>query len=101
MDMFDIEELLRDQAYRIRAQYPMEFALDLMEVMHTDDIRAFHRHPSRRTTRAYEDSNETRWNGHSHFQVGKSSEIANDPDEIQITTGHPTRMEQADPQESP
>uniref|UniRef100_A0A7N2R8K9 CCHC-type domain-containing protein n=1 Tax=Quercus lobata TaxID=97700 RepID=A0A7N2R8K9_QUELO len=51
MDMFDIEELLRDQAYRIRVQYPVEFALDLMEVMYNDDIRAFRRHPSRRTTR--------------------------------------------------
>ena len=51
MDMFDIEELLRDQAYRIRVQYPVEFALDLMEVMYTDDIRAFRRHPSRRTMR--------------------------------------------------
>ena len=51
MDMFDIEELLRDQAYRIRAQYPMEFALDLMEVMLTNDIRAFRGHPSHRTKR--------------------------------------------------
>ena len=54
--MFDIEELLRDQAYRIQVQYPMEFALDLMEVMHTDDISAFRRHPSRRTTRVRYDS---------------------------------------------
>ena len=51
--------------------------------------------------KAYEDSNETRWNGHSHFHVGESSETTNDLDEIQITTGHLTRMEQADPQESP
>nr|POE55318.1 hypothetical protein CFP56_22684 [Quercus suber] len=51
MDMFDIEELLRDQAYCIRVQYPLEFALDLMEVMYTNDIRAFRRHPSHRITR--------------------------------------------------
>ena len=50
---------------------------------------------------AFEDSNETRWNGHSHFHVGESSEIANVLDEIQITTNHLTRMEQANPQESP
>ena len=54
--MFDIEELLRDQAYRIQVQYPMEFALDLMEVMHTDDIRAFRRHPGCRTIRFSYDS---------------------------------------------
>ena len=54
--MFDIEELLRDQAYRIRVQYPMEFALDLMEVMHTVDIRAFRRHPGCRTIRFSYDS---------------------------------------------
>ncbi|KAF3959214.1 hypothetical protein CMV_015953 [Castanea mollissima] len=145
MDMFDIEELLRDQAYRIRVQYPMEFALDLMEVMYTDDIGAFRKHPSRSNLRfvdveegysgwtnaeiismdwepaapcnmdcddyqnfcvelflvnnpeAYEDSSETRWNGHSHFHVGESSGTTNDPDEIQITTGILTRMEQAVP----
>ena len=57
--MLDIEELQRDQAYRIRVQYPMEFVLDLMEVMYNDDIRAFRRHPSRRTTsvRYDDDSN--------------------------------------------
>ena len=50
--------------------------------------------------KAYEDSNETRWNGHSHFHVGESSETTNDLDEIQITTSILTRMEQAIPQES-
>nr|POE60234.1 hypothetical protein CFP56_25431 [Quercus suber] len=128
MDMFDIEELLRDQAYRIRVQYPLEFALDLMEVMYTNDIRAFRRHPSHRITRvrynadsnpsprgwtnadiittlvdnpeAYEDSSEPRWHGHSHFHVGESSGTANDLNDIQITTGILTRREQAGPQKN-
>ena len=57
MDMLDIEELLRDQAYRIRVQYPVEFVLDLMEIMCNDDIQAFRKHPSRRTTRVRYEAN--------------------------------------------
>ena len=49
---------------------------------------------------AYEDSSEPRWHGHSHFHVGESSGTANDPNEIQITTGTLTTLEQAGPQEN-
>nr|POE90448.1 hypothetical protein CFP56_43122 [Quercus suber] len=59
MDMFDIEELLREQAYHNRVQYPIEFALDLMKIMYIDDIRAFRRHPSHRTIRIRYDASST------------------------------------------
>ena len=49
---------------------------------------------------AYEDSSEPRWHGHSHFHVGESSGTATNMDEIQITTGILTRLEQAVPQET-
>lgn len=50
MDTTDVEELLRDQAFQTRFRYPIEFALDITEVLYTNDIGAFRRHPSRRTT---------------------------------------------------
>ena len=50
MDIADVEDLLRDQAFRTRSRYPIEFALDITEVLFTDDIGAFKCRPSRRTT---------------------------------------------------
>nr|POF09729.1 hypothetical protein CFP56_53490 [Quercus suber] len=43
---------------------------------------------------ACEELSEPRWHGHSQFHVGESSGTANDPDDIQITTGILTRREQ-------
>ena len=50
MDIANVEDLLRDQAFRTRSHYPIEFALDITKVLFTDDIGAFRHHPSRRTT---------------------------------------------------
>lgn len=50
MDTADVEELLRDQAFQTRSRYPIEFALAITKVLYTNDIGAFRRHPSRRTT---------------------------------------------------
>lgn len=72
MDTADVEELLRDQAFQTRSRYPIEFALDITEVLYTNDIGAFRRHPSRRTTQVrYEaDSQSSPINLSNNQQLG-------------------------------